>query len=141
MNIGPIATLVKRLGAACLTFVILWHVTEHAGPTRGRAIVHVNQPNVMVIVDQQSYHVGLLTPLPMVCDLKPGPHVAQVWRSGKLVGEESFNIEPGREVVVFPCEVPASVGGEGRRPQPARDVNPASLAVHSRRPEPDHARN
>ncbi len=110
MNISLIATLVKRLGAVCLTFVILWHVAQHTGLRRGTVVVHVTQQDVMVDVDEQRYHVGSIVQSPLVCELEPGHHVAEVWRSGVLLGEESFTIEPGKDVIICPAGLAASKG-------------------------------
>jgi hypothetical protein len=141
MNISLIAVLVKRLGAACLTFVILWHVTQHAGSRRGKAIVHVYQPGIMVQVDQQTYHVGAIAESPVVCELEPGPHTVALWRSETLVGVESFAVEPGEEVVLCPHERQMDVASMDRSPQPVLGVDAASLADRSSRPDPGHARN
>src|SRR6516164_11683346 len=100
MDISLIATLLKRLGAVCLAFVIFWHITHHVPPRRGKAIVHVSQADVVLIVDQSNYRVPTSAESPIVCYLEPGKHKAQVWRHGVLLGEEHFTVEPGRERVI-----------------------------------------
>jgi hypothetical protein len=138
MDISLIVTLVKRLGMAFLAFVILWHVAQHAGQRRGRAIVHVSQPDVMVDVDDRSFHVGSLTESPVVCDLEPGPHRAEVWRNGRMVGEQRFAVEAGQDIVVYPITVGAVASGPDRSADRAID---ADLAVRTPRPSSDPTRD
>jgi hypothetical protein len=133
MNISWIAALVKGVGAVCLTFVILWHFVPHAGPQRGKAIVHVPQPDVMVEVDEQRYHVGSMEESPVVCEVEPGHHLAIVRGSGKLLWAGSFVVEAGEEVEVHADIRRASAAAKGQRPLPAQEVKPASLAVQSGR--------
>jgi hypothetical protein len=139
MIISLIATLTKRLGAVCLSFVILWHVTHHAGPRGSRAIVHVTQPDVTVEVDEQRYHVGSIMESPLVFELEPGRHVAEVWRDGELLGGESFTVEAGEEVVVSPDARQVGVAAGSQVSQPAQQANRAGLAVESPQPKPDAA--
>jgi len=132
MTISLIATLLKRLGAVCLAFLIFWHASHHASPWRGKAIVHVSEVgHVLVAVDQKLYRVDSLADAPVICDLEPGPHVAQVWLRGVLRGEEHFTIEPGKEVVIAPFDHPAIEGAPNSdRPEPAAQMAPgAGLAV------------
>jgi hypothetical protein len=131
MDISLIATWLKRLGAICLALVILWHVSHRAAPPRrGKAIVHVLESNVSVIVDRLEFLVPSLSRSPIVCELDAGLHLAQVWRNGVLLAEERFVVEPGGEVVISPAlqrpEPTAAAGGpsgpSSSSPPPARLV-------------------
>lgn len=107
MLMSLIATLVKRLGAFCLVFVIAWHVTHHAGPRQGKAIVQVSRTDhVVVSVDNRLYRIDSGAQVPLVCRLDPGEHYAQVWQWGKMRGEVHFRVEPGREIVIPPFDRP-----------------------------------
>ncbi len=133
MDISLIATLIKRLAAVCLASVVVWHVAQHAGRKQGRAIVHVSQPDVMVEVDDRTFHVGSLKHSPVICDLDPGPHRAEGWRNGRLIGERRFEVEAGREVVVRPSAIAESAA--------AREPIRSDLAVRTNSPEPARTRN
>ncbi len=143
MDISLIATLVKRLGAVCLAFVILWHVAQHAGPRRGKAIVHVLRPDVVVVVDHREYRVESIAESPVVCELEPGEHVAQVRHGAALLDEQSFTIEPGKDVIVcLPDGRPAHARIATARPASTTSPIPASgLAIDTRRPSPNDIPN
>jgi hypothetical protein len=143
MVISLIASLLKRLGAVCLAFVIIWHVTQHAAPRLGKAIVHVSQSDVVVIVDQRDYSVRTFAESPVICELEPGDHTVQVWRRGVLLGEEHFTVESGKETVVAPFDRPHSDTHAATDPTvPTAQPNSGpSLAVRIRRPTATAIRN
>jgi hypothetical protein len=142
MNISLIAVLLKRLVAACLTCVILWHVAHRAGPHRGKAIVHVTQPDVIVKVDGQRYHVGSIAESPLACELEPGRHEVELWERGVLTDEESFTIEAGRDVILCPGARATGVRSTGDRPAgTTKVIVPHGLAVRAQRPNAGDARN
>jgi len=143
MVISMIATLLKRLGAVCLAFVIFWHVTHASAPRRSRAIVHVSQPGVMVIVDHANYRIRSIAESPVICELEPGDHRAQVWRDGVMVGEEHFTVEPGKDLVLPPFDGRgAETAVAGARPVATADsISPAGLAAHIQLSEPTAAAN
>jgi hypothetical protein len=143
MNISLIATLMKRLGAVCLAFVILWHVAQHAGPRRGKAIVHVTRPDVVVVVDHFEHPIESIAQSPVVCDLEPGDHVAQIKHHDMLLDEQTFTIEPGQEAIVCLSDhKPAHSDIAEARPAPAaKPIRSAGLAIDTRRPRPNHAHN
>jgi len=136
MDISLIATLLKRLGVVCLAFVIFWHVTQHGPPRRGKAIVHVSQGDVVVIVDQMNYRVPRSPESPIVCYLEPGTHRAQVWRHGHLLGEKHFAIAPGEERVIPALDrADADTDAANDRPVAAAEpIRPAGLAARVRQP-------
>jgi hypothetical protein len=151
MDISLIATWMKRLGAVCLGLVILWHVSHPAAPRRGKAIVHVLESNVSVIIDRLEFLVPSLSRSPVICELDAGLHLAQVWRDGVLLGEERFLVEPGREVVISPdlrrpeptVVTDSPIGPAAVEPPPARlvagpegrEARAARLAARLRRAE------
>jgi hypothetical protein len=136
MSTRLIVISAKYLAAACLALVVFWQVAQHAGPRRGTAIVHVSQPDTIVIIDDQRYRVESLTDSPVVCELEPGIHVAQVRRDGRVLGSESFKVESGTDVVIYPFSRPA-LATEAVENQPMPKVmSPTGLAIHARRPAP-----
>jgi hypothetical protein len=143
MDISLIATLVKRLGAVCLAFVIFWHVAQHGGPRQGKAIVHVSRPDVVVAVDHIDHPVDSTAPSPLVCELGPGKHVAQMLHGDSLLDEQSFIIEPGQAATVYLSDhVPARFRMAKAGPEEtARDIRSTDLAVDTHRPRPNHAHN
>ena len=143
MDISLVATLVKRLGAVCLAFVILWHVAQHAGPRRGKAIVHVTRPDVAVVVDQREYRLESIAQSPVVCELEPGEHVARIWHGEAILDEQTFTIEPGKaEIVCLSDHKPARTNIAKARPAPAAEpIRSADLAIDTRRTRPNHAHN
>jgi hypothetical protein len=133
MLISLIATTVKRLGAVCLAFVVLWHVGRYAGPQAGEAIVHVARHGVIVSVDNRSYRIDSIGDSPVVCELAPGTHTVKVYRDELLLSDEDFTVEAGKQVVLFPIArtrgVPAVASiGPGSVPA-SESVRPAGLAV------------
>lgn len=137
MVISIIATWSKRLVTICVVCVILWHLTPHAAPRPGKAMVHVARTGgVVVRIDGQFFRVQSPTDTPVVCELAPGTHVAQVWRHGFLEGEEKFTVAPGRNVVIGPIDRPAfkaETAGAGPAPAPG-EIGPDGLAARIRRP-------
>jgi hypothetical protein len=138
MLISLIATTVKRLGAVCLAFVVLWHVGRHAGPQAGEAIVHVPRPGVIVSVDYRSYRIDSSADSPVVCELAPGTHTVKVLRDDLLLSEQDFTIEAGKQVILYPVARPmaapavASIGPE--RVPASESARPAGLAVRIPKP-------
>jgi hypothetical protein len=143
MVISLIATLVKRLGAICLAFVIFWHVAQHAGPRRGKAIVHVSRSDVVVAVDHRDYRVESTAQSPLVCDLEPGEHVAQIRHGEALLDEQTFTIKPGEEAIIYLADhFPTYLDSAKVRPAPKdRNIRSTDLAADTRRPRRDHAHN
>jgi hypothetical protein len=139
MILSLIATLVKRLGAVCIVFVILWHVTDHTGPRRGKAVVHVSRPDVHVVIDYRDFPVASIAQSPVVCELEPGNHVASVRHGKVMLDEQSFSIDPGQEIVLhLEDHFPRSAAS---RPAPRSvDIKSAGLAVETSRRRPGRAR-
>jgi hypothetical protein len=136
MDISLVATLLKRLGAVCLAFVIFWHVTHHVPPRRGKAIVHVSQGDVVVIVDQMFCRVPTFAESPIVCYLEPGKHKAQVWRHGVMLGEEHFTVEPGKDLVIPAFDRPDADtdATNDRSVAAAEPISSAGLTARIRQP-------
>lgn len=138
MDISMIATLLKRLAAVCFAFVVFWHVTHQAPPRRGKAIVHVSQSDVVVIIDHQDHRVPTYAESPVVCELDPGNHSAQVWRRGILLGQVRFTIEAGKDVVIPAFDRPEFETGAASEPSApaAEPIGTAGLAASIRPPAP-----
>jgi hypothetical protein len=138
MVISLIATTVKRLGAVCLAFVVLWHVARHAGPQACEAIVHVARPGVIVSVDTRSYRVDSIEDSPVVCELTPGTHTVKVQRDELLLGEEDFTVEAGKQVVLYPIArrmaAPAVASSGPESVSASESARPVGLAVRITKP-------
>jgi hypothetical protein len=90
----------KPVGALLLGGVILWQVAGHAGPPNGRVLVHASTTPVDIVVDDHIYRVEDLDHSPVVCELRPGPHTAQMVRDGQVLYREEFSVKAGEEVVL-----------------------------------------
>jgi hypothetical protein len=90
----------RRIGGFLLGGVILWQVAERAGPSQGRAIVHIAVAHVDLIVDQDIYRVDDLSQTPIVCELRPGRHTARLSRDGEVFYQEEFLVAAGQESIV-----------------------------------------
>ena len=142
MAISMIATLLKRLGAVCLVFVIFWHITQQAAPRRGKAIVHLaDADDVMVAIDQRNYRVESAAETPLVSDLEPGAHTARVWQHGVLLGVKHFTIQPGKQVVIAPFTRRPVGGASGSSRAAAEKTGAAELAVRIGRSAPTNVHN
>jgi hypothetical protein len=95
---------IKGLGAFALGGAILWQVTNNCGSTKGMAYVHVVTPGVDVTVDDQRYRVETLWESPIVCELGPGRHTLRMLRSGRVLFEQEFTLDPSQEVVLTAWE-------------------------------------
>lgn len=128
MVISFIATWFKRLGAVCLVFVMLWHLVPHSAPRRSKAMVHLaSADRAVVCIDQKFFRVDSATDMPVVCEVAPGRHVAQVWRHGFLEGEETFTVEPGGVAIVGPLDR-ATAGSRAANASPAAPAGGAGAA-------------
>lgn len=106
----------KRLGALILATVVLWPVAMQRGQSNGQAIVHVSTTNVDVAVDDAVYHIESLYQTPVVCELRPGCHVARLLREGQVVYEEEFTITTGEDTILSAWDG----YDDGRSPQQGR---------------------
>jgi hypothetical protein len=94
----------KGFGALALGGAILWQVHDHCGSMKGVAYVHVATPGVDVTVDGRAYRIETLWETPIVCELRPGRHLLRMLRSGRVLFEEEFTLDPGQEVVLTAWE-------------------------------------
>ena len=83
---------------------ILWQVANHRGSMKCVAYVHVATPAVDVTVDDQRYRVETMWERPIVCELRPGRHHLRMLRSGRVLFEQEFTLDPGQEVVLTAWE-------------------------------------
>jgi hypothetical protein len=111
----------KCVGALVLGAVVLWQVAEHAGPTKGGAIVHVSTTPADVTIDDAVYHVDSPEQTPIVCELRAGRHRARMLLEGQVVYEEEFTIAAGEELVFAAWDQ----YDDGRSPARAREIPPA----------------
>jgi hypothetical protein len=92
--------LARRAGALLLGGMILWQVAVHAGPPDGRALVHASTAPVDIVVDDHVYRVEDWSHTPVVCELRPGPHTAQMVRDGQVLYREEFSVKAGEDVIL-----------------------------------------
>jgi hypothetical protein len=95
---------IKGLGAFALGGAILWQVASNCGSMKCVAYVHVVTPGVDVTVDDQRYRVETLWESPIVCELGPGRHTLRMLRSGRVLFEQEFTLDPSQEVVLTAWE-------------------------------------
>ncbi|MHB1560904.1 MAG: hypothetical protein ACYC61_25905 [Isosphaeraceae bacterium] len=93
-------TVGRRVAGLALGAVLLWQVAEHAGPSRGRVLVHVSSLPADLVVDQNVYHLDSLEETPIICELRPGRHVARMIREDRVVYQEEFAVSAGEEVIL-----------------------------------------
>jgi hypothetical protein len=90
----------KPVGALLLGGLILWQVAARVGHQNGRVIVHATTTPVDIVVDDQVYRVEDLSDSPVVCELRPGPHTAQMVRDGQVLYREEFSVKAGEDVML-----------------------------------------
>ncbi len=114
------------LGAA-----VLWQVAAHAGPSRGRVIVHVSISPADLIVDQNVYHVDRLEQTPVICELRPGRHTARLIQDDRAIYLEEFSVSAGEEVILSAWDRYV----DGRSPERAPAACTARKSTHERTTE------
>ncbi len=95
-----VMTAGKRVAALVLGAVVLWQVAEHSGPTVGRVLVHVATLPADLVVDGNVYRVDDLHETPIICELRPGRHTAQLVRDKQVLYHEDFTVKAGDEVIL-----------------------------------------
>jgi len=103
---GLIITAIKGITALALGSVVLWHVVDHCGPTKGIAYIHASTSDVDIMVDNETYHVDTLWDSPIVCELSGSRHTLRMRRGGRTVFEQDFRLKPGEETVLVAWEQP-----------------------------------
>jgi hypothetical protein len=109
----------KGLGSLALGGAIFWQVGSHCGSMKAVAYVHVATLGVDVTVDDQTYRVESLWETPIVCELRPGRHLLRMLRSGRVLFEQEFALDPGQEIVL--------TAWEGTNEKPAEELPPIVL--------------
>ena len=103
---GRMLATTKALGALALGGMILWNVAQRSGFQKCLAYVHVSTTDVEVTIDDDAYHIDSLAQTPIVCELRPGQHMLQMARDGRVVFEQAFHLERGEEIVLAAWEPP-----------------------------------
>ncbi|WP_406693468.1 hypothetical protein V5E97_20785 [Singulisphaera sp. Ch08] len=86
--------------------MLCW-VASQSGPRDGTAVVHVTEPDVVVSVGGQTFHVGESLHRPLVCDLPTGEHRLTMTRGATVLYAETFSITGGEEVVLSTWSPPS----------------------------------
>lgn len=128
-------TIGRRVAGLALGVVVLWQVAEHAGSSRGRTIVHVSCYPADLVVDRNVYHVDSPEQTPIICDLRPGRHVARMIRDNRVLYQEEFAVSAGEEVILSAWDQYAD-GRSPRRKYAARtaDASARRNAAEPRQP-------
>ncbi len=141
---------IKAVGALALGGVILGNVARHSGTQKGVAYVHISEANVDVTIDDDAYHVDSLAETPIVCELAPGGHTLQMARGGRIVFEQAFRLDAGKEIVLSaweePAEPPAIISGaqpffNASLALPTPHFQRTSQEAESTRPGSNHPRS
>jgi hypothetical protein len=124
--------IMKGLGTIGLGGVILWQVGIHSRSQNGVAYVHVMMTNVEITVDDVEYHIESLMESPLVCELRPGPHMLRMRRGEQVNFEQAFTLGAREEVVLTAWERPS--GAPPNVTFPNVDMNKArSVSCRDRR--------
>jgi hypothetical protein len=108
--------VIKALGALALGSAVLCQVAAHSGDPNGTAYVHVSTPHVDVLLDGLPHRVETLWDSPIVCQLRPGKHLLQMFRNGETVYEEEFIVRAGDEIVLTAWDPASSAGTKPATP-------------------------
>jgi hypothetical protein len=96
--------LVSNLGRYLVAFVLgggmLWWVAEHAGPEQGKVFVHVTEPRVTVLLDDEPFLIDEPSVAPIECVLPSGRHQLRMLREDRVLYEESFELNRGEEKIL-----------------------------------------
>ena len=107
-----LSAVTKFLGGSTLAIGVFWQVAVHSTPPCGVAYIHVMEADVEVTLDNQTRRVEGLETAPLVRELSAGRHTLRMAREGRVVYEESFEVQPGQEVVLSAWD--HSKDGSGR---------------------------
>jgi hypothetical protein len=97
---SALARLLRGLGSCVLAGVALTWVASHAGSREGVALVHVTEPDVVVIVGDSVYEIAGCRYTPLRCTLPAGRHELRMYRDGELLHSEGFRLRGGEERVL-----------------------------------------
>jgi hypothetical protein len=92
--------LLERAAGCALAGGMLWWIVAHAGPRDATVIVHVGEPDVEVSVDDRTYAVGDLGDSPLELVLRAGRHTLRMSRGGRVLDEQSFDLQGGRDLIL-----------------------------------------
>jgi hypothetical protein len=94
-----ITRIIKAVAGVLLGLALLGWVVERSGPHTVEAVVHVSEADVDVVIDERVYPIQDLSQAPIVCELSVGWHRLAMKRGDRILFEESFEAEPGKNVV------------------------------------------
>jgi hypothetical protein len=92
--------ILKQMAAGLLGVAILGWVAAHSGPSHGRVIVHVTEPDVEVSFGDRTIRIEDRRYDPIVSRLLPGRYDLVMKRHGRVLHEESFEIRRGSTLVL-----------------------------------------
>ena len=93
----------RAVGAAGVmsSFVVLGVVAGDSGPVTGEVVVHLMEPDVVVEVGGETWHVGPEPGPPVVLQVPRGRHTLVVSRRGETLHREEFTVEGGQTVALI----------------------------------------
>jgi hypothetical protein len=112
----------KSVGALLLALVVLWPTAETAGTTDCEAVIHVMDPQIQVVIDEQVYCLEAGTSGPIVCQLRPGRHLLRAFREASVIQEEEFSLQPGQQGVFTAWDEMRANAERQRRDRMNRDL-------------------
>jgi hypothetical protein len=101
-----VLTVVGRaMGSVGLGGSIFWFVYTHSGSPSCIACVHVQRPDVDVVIDEVArYHIATIYDSPVEFELRAGRHKLQMMRNSQVVYEQYFSLDAGEQTVLVAWE-------------------------------------
>lgn len=100
---GPshVGRVSRWLLATLLAATVWWFVASVAGQETGTVVVHVQDSNVEVRIDDQFVFVEERIYAPLPFELRPGTHELSMRRGEKILYQETFTLQGGEERVLM----------------------------------------
>jgi len=95
--------LAKFAGAVVVGIAVCWEAVDQAGPEYSEVVIHVNECDVHISVDDLDFRVDSVADWPVVCNVRPGRHLLRMTRSGEILYEEDFAIRRGEDKILTAC--------------------------------------
>lgn len=90
-----------QIPASCLLGAgVLWWVADRSGGDRGRAVIHITEPDVEIAIDSNTFRVDERRRAPIEYDLPAGQHVLLMRRGEEVLCREEFQVVPGKDTIL-----------------------------------------